>query len=323
MIPARRFGCEPDRSPAVCERDGAGTDAMDLNNVVFEQGRYGTRAVLMGPSSNDLVDTLVARRAVELELNSGRGWVGGSIEFVVGLPSLLALYIRDLTLSSVSPIHELHELRALDVGTYCRTPIDFTQFPKLEDCMLEWRRGAESVFQMSELKRLVINRYKGHSVDALGGLRCLRELGLLNAPVSTLDGLSELEDLRRLRLVRLRKLTSLTGLASLRNLEELEITSCPTIDDIAPIGRLAQLRRLSLNNLGRISSLRPVSRLRHLESVHFWESTDITDGDLGVLLTLPALRSVFFRERSHYTHRRSAFDQYGATLPRLPSVLDS
>ena len=59
---------------------------------------------------------------------------------------------------------------------------------------------------------------------------------------------------------------------------------------------------LRLSNCGDIKSLAPIAHLAGLEVLIFDESTRILDDNLSVLLDLPALRQIAFRNRRTYSH---------------------
>jgi hypothetical protein len=275
--------------------------------IKFEDGEYGRRAVITSPWSDEMTAYLLAGHIVELELNDGKGWRGNNLSFLDKLPQLRLLKILDLQISSVEPIHSLHELWALDVITYCSTGIRFSAFPQLEQCALEWRPKSDSLFDCTTLKKLFVNRYSGKDVNEFGRLSNLESLAILNAGVQNVRGLGNLKQLRSLRLANLKRLRSLAGVEGLANLTELEIHTCPGIGSIDELGYLSQLRKLSLNNDGNIKSLKPLENLSHLESVLFYESTNIVDGDLSPLLRQGNLSQVSFQNRRHYSHRREEF----------------
>lgn len=224
---------------------------------------------------------LQEKAVAEIELNYAKGWRGDTLAFLSAFPQLRSLKIIDLTISSVESIHVLRELRALDeVITYCKTELRFAAFPHLEECALEWRPKATSLFDCGTLKKLFVNRYSGKDVEPFGRLKKLESLAILNAPVETLHGLLGLSNLRSLRLANLKRLTSLAGVEGLAALEELEIHTCRSITSIDEVGHLSRLKKLHLNNDGDIASLKPLEKLDGLESVLFYESTNIVDGDL-------------------------------------------
>lgn len=278
------------------------TDAITL-----EDGKYGRRAVVMGPWSDEMVSFLLDKHVAELELNDGKGWRGTDLTFLAEFPHLQAFSILDFKIQSVGPIHFLHDLRALEVITYCKTEISFSAFPRLEDCSLEWRPKATSLFDCMTLKALFVNNYDGKNTTSFARLTNLESLALLNAPIEDLQGLAALGKLRSLRLANLKRLSSLAGIEELTGLEELEIHTCRGIRSIDEIGSLTRLRKVHLNNDGDIQSLKPLAKLAALESVLFYESTNIIDGDLSPLLGKNKLSCVAFQNRRHYSHRREQF----------------
>jgi len=288
-----------------------------IREIQLEDGEYGRRAVLTSAWSTGMLNDLLANDVLELELNYAKGWRGTDLTFLRRLPQLQAFAIIDhFQMPLVEPIHSLHELRKLNVQTYCGTPIRFAEFPQLQDCALEWRRQCKSLFSCLTLKKLFVNCYKKNDVDAFSSLVNLESLSLLSAPVHNLRGLIPLKHLRYLRLANLRKLTSLAGIEGLVALEELNIDTCRTIGSIDEIGSLTRLRKFHFGNCGEIESLKPLEKLTSLEWVTFVESTNILDGDLSPLMQPKNLSRVSFQNRRHYSHRREDFGAayYGSEL---------
>jgi hypothetical protein len=229
------------------------------------------------------------------------------LSFLAALPGLKSFEIFDFKIRNIEPIHRLHNVRSLGVTTYCSTGIDFSAFPELVSCGLEWRPKAASLFECVTLKELFVNRYSGKDTAPFAKLVNLESLGVLNAPTQSLHGLRALTKLRSLRLANLKRLVSLAGIEELLNLEELEIHTCRGIRSVKQVGTLLRLKKLHLNNDGDIESLKPLERLNGLESVVFYESTNVVDGDLSPLLRQKNLSRVSFQNRRHYSHRREEF----------------
>jgi hypothetical protein len=278
-----------------------------IEGVQLENGVYGRLAVITSAWSAEMADYLLANQVVELELNDGKGWSGGDLSFLEKLPLLQSLKIIDLKISSVVPIHSLRELRVLEIITYCQTEIRFSAFPRLEECALEWRPKAASLFGCTTLKKLFVNPYKGKDTAPFSRLANLESLAILNAPVKSLYGLRLLKRLRSLRLGNLKRLHSLAGIEGLAKLEELEINTCRAIGSIEEVGFLSRLRKLQLNNDANIASLRPLDKLKGLELMLFYESTNILDGDLSPLFRQKNLSRISFQNRRHYSHHREDF----------------
>lgn len=277
-----------------------------IDGIRLEDGEYGRRAVATSAWSEEITNYLLNNGIVELELNYAKGWRRNDLLFLARLPLLQSFTIVDWNISSVDPIHFLRELRALKVATYCDTEIRFSAFPRLEQCVLEWRRKATSLFDCITLKKLFVNGYKGKDVIPFAKLVNLESLAILNAPIANLRGLGSLKKLRSLRIAGLRRLTSLAGIEELVNPEELYINTCRAIGSIEEVGLLSRLRTLDLNNGGNIKSLKPLDKLEGLQSMGFYASTNILDGDLWPLLRQKNLNlsRVSFQNRRHYSHRR-------------------
>lgn len=274
----------------------------------FEDGEYGRRAVITSAWSPEMARDLLAHGVLELELNDGKGWRGSDLSFLQQLPHLRAFTLIDsFGTPSEEPIHSLHELRKLELMTYSRSAIRFSEFPLLEDCSLEWRPRCESLFSCTKLRKLFVNRYKKKNVDAFSNLSSLEWLGILNAPLENLVGLRPLTCLKYLRLAGLRRLTSLAGIEGLVVLEELNVDTCRRIRSIGEVGSLLRLRKLHLSNCGEIESLKPLENLSRLEWMTFAESTNIVDGDISPLLRQKGLSRVSYQNRRHYSHRREDF----------------
>jgi hypothetical protein len=276
-------------------------------SVEFNVGKFGLSAVLRSAWSKEVALNIRESQCSGLELNSAKGWTGDDLSFLVSCPWLKALKIIDLKIKSVEPIHTLSELRSLEVITYCQTELKFSAFPLLEDCAIEWRSKATSLFDCRTLKSVFVNRYSGKDLSSFASLQSLESLAVLNAPVESLRGIESLKNLKHLRLANLRKLQNLNGLEHANRLEELDVHTCRKIESINEVASLQNLRKLQLNNDGDIASLSPLDSIDGLQTIIFYESTNIQDGDLSPLERQKNLIEVAFQDRRHYTHRRDFF----------------
>lgn len=281
---------------------------------ILEQGIYGPRVTATGPWMPAIAEYMRREGVRELYLNHARGWSDTTLDFLETVPGLVAFSILDFSIKDIAPIHRLRELRALEVSTYCNTPIDFRQFPKLERCLLYWRHGSDSLFDCGALRWLFLHRYGGASSEPFAQLAALQELSVANSELREVEHLATLTSLTFLGLYELKKLTSLHGIEALRGLQALEVNGCKAIGDIDALATLSHLRRLQLNDDGPIASLSPLRSATDLEEVLFYESTNVTDGDLAPLAELPRLQHISFQNRRHYSHKRERFPLAG--MPR-------
>lgn len=278
---------------------------------ILEQGIYGPRITVTGAWTPAIAEYMRREDVRELYLNHARGWSDTTLDFLETVPGLVAFSILDFSIKDIAPIRRLSALRALEVSTYCDTTIDFRRFPTLERCLLYWRNGSESLFECGTLRWLFLHRYSGSSSEPFARLAMLQELSIANGDLREIEHLAALTNLTFLGLYQLKKLTSLAGVEALRKLEALEVNGCKAIGHINALATLSHLRRLQLNDDGPIASLKPLRSATDLEEMLFYESTNITDGDLAPLAALPRLQHISFQNRRHYSHKRESFPLAG------------
>jgi hypothetical protein len=263
--------------------------------------------IMSGAWSSAALDAATSREIRELELNHAKGWRGRDLSFLTALSKLLESFtIIDFTIDDVHQVNDLVHLRFLDVNTYCKTELRFSQFPRLEECALEWRPKARSLFQHRGIKRVFINKWnQGKDLTDFSGMTQLESLRLYSPTrLESLTGIEALTRLTWLELALATRLTSLAGIENLAKLQHLELHTCRKITDISPIEDLRGLREFYLLNCGDIETIKPLRGLRDLEKFLFYESTNVLDGDLSPLKALPKLKTVAFMERPHYSLTR-------------------
>ena len=277
------------------------------DEYVIENGHYGPRLIVKSSWSLRILKIAQQHDVRELELNYAKGWKGDDLSFLNQVRFLKSFEIIDWKIDDVSPIHTLTELQSLKVSTYCKTGINFDQFPHLEECVLEWRPKASSIFERTSLKRVFINKYPGKDMTKFRSLTALERLSLASPKIETLNGIEALRRLNFFGVYEARKLQSISGVETLSDLTVLEVNGCRRIKDVAPVSGLIKLRELHLCNMGDIDSIKPLSGLINLEKFFFYESTNILDGDLSPLKQLNKLNTIAFQARRHYSHASSDF----------------
>lgn len=273
-------------------------------NWRFEDGVYGLRMVMLGAWSKGAANVVESEGVRELELNYAKGWSEHDYSFLSQLSGLEALEIIDWNATDITPIHHLSDLKLLSVSTYCKTAIDFSRFPKLEDCSLEWRARARSVFEHTGIKKLFINKFSGKDLCSFEKMT-LDSLSLASPKLESFNGVHAIQGLGFLGVYVARRLSSLSDLEGAPGLTHLEVNDCPKVHDLSALANLRNLEELHLCNNGEIDTFRPLAGHSRLRVVFFYESTNVVDGDLGVLKALPSLEDVAFMDRPHYSHRVS------------------
>jgi Leucine-rich repeat (LRR) protein len=191
----------------------------------------------------------------------------------------------------------------------------------ITDCGL---RDLTPLAGMALLRELEISEAPLKSLEGIAGLTSLRRLVLSQLPLERLDGVEKLRGLDEVGLWFLRRLRSIGTLIELP-LKTLVIDSCGKVSDVEKLGEvttleslvldgiklpsvtflagLTRLRLLKLVNAGKISSLAFLRNMRALEIFIPALNTTIEDGDMSILLELPALKQTLYTERRHYKPR--------------------
>ncbi len=258
-------------------------------------------------------------------------WEGDNLGFLTDWrKQIRGLYVHDSKISDISAISSLSGLEDLAVyGAFDQ--IDFSALKRLRSCGVESRNCSGNLNACESLEDLTLSGCTADDLAWISGLKNLRRLEVQEVPLKSLSGIESLERLQELHIGRgtlknlkgleqskglarlilggMRLLDSIEEATRLPALEALFIERCKHIRNLECIGALRSLKRLALNSVGKIASLTFASRLKNLEEATFWEDTNIEDGNMAVLLTLPKLGSVGFRNRRHYSHRAEDINQ--------------
>ncbi len=229
------------------------------------------------------------------------------LEFLRDLPPLLSLEVHHLPLADIRPIASQPSLETLSINAYFKVGIDFAALSRLVNLHLDWGPGAETIVAAGNLEGLSVNRFPGLDLTLLRPLARLRNLRLAGGrKLASLNGIEAFSALQELRLLDLRALSDIDAVSGLSDtLWSLEFDVCRRINRLDALASLRRLTRLLVINCGEIESLEPIAQVP-LKALHFYESTNIRDGRLHVLLELPDLADTSFANRRHYSHTREA-----------------
>jgi hypothetical protein len=261
---------------------------------------WGRRAILRTPWTDSEAAQLLASGIARVHVI---GFAQQPVPPLSNLQGIAELKVLTLDVTSDASVTQLSELTALSLETHARNPIDFRVFKRLQRLHVNWRPSAETAFENPSIRSLSVSRYPFADLRPLRRLGRLQGLRIANArTLTSLVGIADLPALKRLWLIDDRALTNIDGLATGRPaLVDLLMNVCREVGTLDALGGQLSLESLSLLEGGRIASLRPLVALPRLRRLRF-HGTTIEDGDLSVLLAMPALAVVAFGNRPHYSH---------------------
>lgn len=225
------------------------------------------------------------------------------IDFLSECPTVEYISLEGSSIKDINGIYHLKILKTLVINDTSRSlTVDFSQLTSLERIIGTLPPKAEGIGSLVNLKKLQIWDYKpkGKNLKELADLKALVDLELINANITSLEGIQGLKNLSELGLFRMRALTDIEAIQHLsENLTSIQIEGAKKIQDFSPIGKVQSLVHLGLNNCGTISSIRFLKHLPHLSSMRFWDST-VLNGDVSPCIEL---EHVYFTNKKHYSHR--------------------
>lgn len=267
--------------------------------VLTGEGGQKILAVDRGGWEPRYAQLLETRRLAGLAFSS----TSSDVAFLDALPEdlrILRLSLNDpSSLGALERFTQLEEL-SLDLATRRILPLEFDVFGGLRVLRIDWNGGFGSLFARvrPQLSELYVARQPHESLAPYAKFVGVTHLRFgSGSALRTTEGLaSEVETLEISGQRKLERLEFGRGLA----LTSLEIEGCPALQRLDGIEALTGLQRLLVNNSGAIESLEPLAALTELRMFTAWESTNVLDGDLEVLCTLPNLQTVALASRGHY-----------------------
>lgn len=224
--------------------------------------------------------------------------------------------VRDFSVLSSFPRLERLSVRKIpSLKLICFTALPQLRYLECEPRSLDGLESATSLTELSvtyrmedlrilapltRLEVLTLNSTTLQSVAGIESLPHLNDVYLVDGRLVSLDGVDAAARLEILHLQEMKHLTSISAVARVNRLRVLRIDACKRIADLSAIGVLVQLKKLWLENLGDVPSiafLEPLKALRYYVA----QGTRVADGDLSVLLQLPALELASFPNSKHYS----------------------
>jgi hypothetical protein len=226
------------------------------------------------------------------------------LSFLKDFEDLRYLEITDQKNVDTRCLDRLYNLRGLTL-TSPGAGIDFSGFPLLEQFIGNWHPANKNLNRCDELRSFTVWGYKPKSRDLrdFADVTRLEWLTIVDANITSLDGVETLEDLRYLHISIARQLESVDALkVGKMGIQEIAINNSRKIATYDPLAALPRLRRLKLGACAQMPDLKWTKGMNYLDSLAIVE-TVIEDGDLSPLLELPRLRYVGTLDKKHYNYK--------------------
>lgn len=288
---------------------------FDGRELMIGDGAYGKVLTLNKEWSDDLIWVFEREHIQTLVLHRLPKWDPSqplarptfrrtNLDFLAKVPQLRSLTVLDRSVPDISGVHHLPELRYLYMGDYSGKPIDFSCFPLLEECYIEFTKNRRSVALCTKLKSLSLQHYAYKDVTVLTPLSELTELWFSQGGLGDISAIGAFPDLKLLTLALLRNLRDISPLSTLKKVEELDLEGSKNFANLDAVSEMRALRTLNMSHCGNIDALKPLERCENLEVLRFGGDTTILDGDMTILLRMPKLRLALFGNRKHYNMKR-------------------
>jgi hypothetical protein len=218
------------------------------------------------------------------------------------IPDISGVDVFSDSVTDVSVIFHLRELREL--GLYCKAKVagDFKHLKHLERLGLGWRSAFETALCLDTLRELNVIDYPDKDLTPWAVNPKLQRLCLQSRKLESLSGIERFPSIRELNLFRCRRLDSLNEIKPATSIQQLRISQCANIKDLSPVAHLTELRELEIENCPEIDSIVPIAKCHKLQRLQIAGKTTILNGDFSSLSKLPNLKKVLLANRKHYSH---------------------
>src|SRR5690606_26152729 len=168
------------------------------------------------------------------------------IDFLSECPTVEYISLEGSSIKDINGIYHLKILKTLVINDTSRSlAVDFNQLTSLERIIGTLPSKVIGIGSLTNLKELQIWGYKpkGKNLVEFPKLKALVDLELINANITSLEGIQGLENLESLGLFRMRALADIEAIQHLsKNLTSLQIEGAKNVQDFSSIRRVQSLK---------------------------------------------------------------------------------
>lgn len=246
-----------------------------------------------------------------------------NIDFLRTLPRAKAIMLRGHVFD-LSPLYTLRNLQGLilDEELTLHNKVDLTFFPFLSSFSYFSRRNKNIKFLAGSnyINNITIFGCLSHDLEIISSFKNLKRLSLIGGNIESLSFLHSFSKLQMLELSYAKKLTSIEC-GNVPSLRWLSLDNCRKIKDLSLMEKFTNLEGLMMSGNYSIPNINFLYKLNKLKLASF--SVNIADGNMAPCKNI---RSLYFMEKRHYSHKLSSFistaavpDIWGDGLDIIPT----
>lgn len=222
------------------------------------------------------------------------------LEFLCNFPDIKILYL--IYCSKKVSFDGFKNLKFLEELTICdESPdIDFCDLKCLKFLAVDWRKGLFKNANYSNLKELMLWKYKSIDVTDLNVFKTIESLYINKSSIETLNGLRNFSNIKSAKFLYVPKLLDISDMAFC-DLVEVCFLNAKNVNNYTFLGECKNIKRLRINESAPMESLGFIESLNKLHSFRFMK-TDVLDGDLSNLLDVEDVSFTFKKHFSHNLH---------------------
>jgi hypothetical protein len=286
---------------------------MNMNSsagyfIDSDENGFGQCLVLTGSWRNEFSNLMISKGLTVLRLSSSVGWIDEDISFLSNLSFLEGVEVYSWAVRDVTPIFRNTRLRYVGIQSKFNSTAEFQALKNLEVCKLYWRPKISGLESCANLRHLNIVDYPDSDLTRFASLSQLARLQISSRTLFSLEGIGSMSGLKVLDIANCPRLTDIAALASCSTVESVTLDSCKQMSEIPSRLCLDNLQEFFIVDCGKIKTLKPLASCKNLSTLKFTGDTYIVDGDLDFLAKHPAVRDVWYANKSHYSLTREALN---------------
>jgi hypothetical protein len=244
-----------------------------------------------------------------IHISSMGAFKAANVEFLKDYSDVTSVLVSEGEGIDLQGLGYLSKLRHLGLANYT-TPVSLSQFEELCSFAGDWSPGLNLGAGCKKLVLLTLFKYKSNDFSDIPVTTSVTKLELVQATMTSLNGVDAHTHIQNLRIERCPKLTSIGAVVGLNDgkLESLVFSRCRKIADIEKLGEMTNITRLVIEFCGSIGSLDFLEGCKNLSGFGCYE-TNVLSGDLNPLLRLPNLTFAGTGNKRHYSPTESELNQ--------------